>query len=258
MRTTTTCAQCNKGGVVGEELHACTRCHGSFYCDATCQRQHYPEHRHACREYSSSFLHCVICNRTVAAKPCTACNKASVCDRDECGDAHRAGEACAPHPDTAEFAVVADVTRCEDGALVIPCQGGVAHPATMTGLLTMLLHMKQIPVLLDRVYLVYVRFGGTGTVIPDTAIPATFPENFPCEGPLLGVTFSNRAEYRTCADGMWRTPVVTANIVPGAGGTAFDMAATLPVSVGRNLLKVQIAIIPVEHTGPSRDAGCSG
>jgi hypothetical protein len=259
MRTTTTCAQCNKGGVVGKELYACTRCHGSFYCNTTCQRQHYSEHKRGCREYSDSYLHCATCNRTVGAKACTTCYKVAVCDSDECGDKHRAGQACVAPPGTTEFAVVADVDLREDGVLVMPCQDSVAHPATMNGLLTMLMTQEKIPFLIDRVYLVYVRCGGTGTVIPDSAGAApTFPENFPCEGPLLGVTFSNRAEYKACADGMWRTRAITVHIVPGGGGPAFDMAATLPVSVGRNLLKVQIAIIPVEHTGPSRDAGCCG
>jgi hypothetical protein len=258
MRTNSTCAQCRKGGVVGVELHACSRCHGSFYCNATCQKQHHAQHKVVCRGYSSSFLHCVTCDRTVGARACTTCYKVAVCHRDDCGEKHRADQACVAPPDTTEIAVVADVTRREDGVLVIPCQDSVAHPATMTGLLTMLMHMQKLPLLVDRVYLVYVRFGGTGTAIPDTAISATFPENFPCEGPLLGVTFSNRAEYKACADGMWRTPAITVNVVPGGGGPAFDMADTMPVSVGRNLLKVQIAVIPVKHTAPSRDAGCSG
>ena len=257
MRTKSTCAQCKKGGVVGVELHACTRCHGRFYCNTTCQKQHHAQHKGVCKEYSSSFLHCVTCNSTVGAMVCTTCYKVAVCGRDDCAEKH---QPCSAPSNTTEIAVLADVVRNEDGALVIPCEDSVAHPATMTGLLTMLVHMKQIPFLLDRVYLVYVTFDGTGPAIPHTDIPPTYPENFHCEGPLLGVTFSTRAEHKVCADGMWRTPAITVNIVPGGGGPSFDMADTMPVSVGRNLLKVQTAVIPIGHTAPSRSdgAGCSG
>ena len=221
--------------------------------------QHHAQHKDSCRSYSGRrFLHCDTCDRTVDARVCTTCYKVAVCDRDGCGESHRAGQACVAPPDTTELAVLADVVRGEDGTLVIPCHDGVGQAATMANILAMLVHMGKIPMLLDRVYLAYVTFGGTGTAMPDTATPETFPEDFYCEGPLLGVTFSNRADYEYCADGMWRTPAITVNVVPGGGGPAFDMADTMPVSVGRNLLKVQIAVIPVKHTAPSRDAGCSG
>jgi len=257
--TCSTCAQCGTCGVAGVDLRACAGCHGSFYCNPACQAQHHAQHKGSCREYARSSLHCAVCDRTVDAKVCTTCYKVAVCDRDDCGERHRAGQACAAPPDTTELAVLADVARGEDGTLVIPCQDGVTHAATMAGLLTMLMLMEKIPMLLDRVYLVYVTFGGTGIAIPDSATPETFPENFYCEGPLLGVTFSNRADYKCCADGMWRTPAVTVHIVPGAGGPAFDLEDTAPVSVGRNLLKVQLAVIPLGSTAPSRNhAGHSG
>ena len=216
--------------------------------------QHHAQHKDSCRSYSGRrFLHCDTCDRTVDARVCTTCYKVAVCDRDGCGESHRAGQACVAPPDTTELAVLADVVRGEDGTLVIPCHDGVGQAATMANILAMLVHMGKIPMLLDRVYLAYVTFGGTGTAMPDTATPETFPEDFYCEGPLLGVTFSNRADYEYCADGMWRTPKITVNIVPGAGGPAFDLTDTAPVSVGRNLLKVQLTVIPLERTAPSRN-----
>jgi hypothetical protein len=123
----------------------------------------------------------------------------------------------------------------------------------MKGILSMLMVMQKIPFLIDRLYLVYVTFGG---LIATT--PQEFTGNFRCDGPLLGVTFSNRIDHKTCADGMDRIPATTLNIVSGGGGPTFNMEDTVPVSVGRNLLKVQIATIPVEHTTPAREPGSSG
>ena len=117
----------------------------------------------------------------------------------------------------------------------------------------MLMMMQKIPFLIDRLYLVYVTFGGIITTTPEH-----FAEDFECNGPLLGVTFSNRIHPKVCADGMHRIPSTTLNIIPGGGGPTFDVENIAPLSVGRNLLKVQIAIIPEEFTTPVREAGSSG
>ena len=118
----------------------------------------------------------------------------------------------------------------------------------MKGILNMLMLMQHIPFLVDRIQLVYIRFGGVITTIPES-----FPENFECIGPLLGVTFSNRIEYRVCADSMERIPVPTIHISAGAGGPGFALdEAVSSLSAGLNLLKVQLAVVPVEHTAPAR------
>jgi hypothetical protein len=111
----------------------------------------------------------------------------------------------------------------------------------------MLMNLQQIPFLVDRIQLVYIHFGGVITTTPES-----FSENFEINGPILGVSFSNRIEYRVCADNMQRIPLPTVQIIQGAGGPAFGLdEAVSALSVGRNLLKVQIAVIPVEHMAPS-------
>jgi hypothetical protein len=151
------------------------------------------------------------------------------------------------------MAVLADVTIDNQGEPSILCEDGVTRKGTMKGILTMLMLMQNIPFLIDRIQLVYVRFGGVITTTPES-----FSENFECEGPLLGVSFSNRIEYRVCADGMERIPATTLNLSAGAGGPVFDMHQATPLSVGRNLLKVQIAVVPVEHTTPARQPRSRG
>ena len=194
-------------------------------------------------------MHCVICDRTVDAKACTTCYRVSVCDREDCGEKHRADGECVTPDEMREMAVVADVIRGKDGFLSMPCQDNVPYKASMQGLLLMLTHLKKIPFLIDREYLLYVTFGG----IIDTPMDETMPENI-CEGPILGVKFSNRADYKVSSDGVWRTPAIKVNITPGGGGPVFGMEDTMPVSVGRNILKVQIVVIPVGCTAPSRQS----
>ena len=218
-----------------------------------CQKMHYATHKGACKEYSKYFLHCVVCDRTVDVHPCTNCYKVVVCDRESCSRQHLQNAACAPLADTIEFAVIADITVDNQGELSVLCTDGVAHKATMKGIVSMMMLMQKIPLLIDRIQLVYVRFGG---VITET--PESFSENFECEGPLLGVSFSNRIEYKVCADGMERMPATTLNVSAGAGGPVFDMHQAAPLSVGRNLLKVQIAVVPVEHATPARQPRSRG
>ena len=117
----------------------------------------------------------------------------------------------------------------------------------MKGLLKMLMLMQTIPFLVDRVQLVYIRFGGVITTTQES-----FSENFECEGPLQGVTFSNRIEYKVCADDMERIPATSLQIIAGAGGPVFNMNRAAPLSAGRNLLKLQIAVVPVAQTTPAR------
>ena len=113
----------------------------------------------------------------------------------------------------------------------------------------MLMLMQQIPFLIDRIQLVYIRFGG---VI--TATPEYFSENFEYTGPLRGVSLSNRIEYKVCADSMQRIPALyKLEISAGGGGPVFELDEVVPsLSAGRNLLKVQLAVVPVEHMSPSR------
>ena len=215
---------------------------------------HYATHKAACKEYSKYFLHCVVCDRTVDVHPCTNCYKVVLCDRESCLTRHSEnGVACTPPLETTEMAVLADVTIDNQGEPSILCEDGVTRKGTMKGILTMLMLMQNIPFLIDRIQLVYVRFGGVITTTPEF-----FSENFECEGPLLGVSFSNRIEYRVCADGMERIPATTLNLSAGAGGPVFDMHQATPLSVGRNLLKVQIAVVPVEHTTPARQPRSRG
>lgn len=42
------CANCDKKAAPGKELKRCTRCKSTFYCDATCQRGHWPDHKISC------------------------------------------------------------------------------------------------------------------------------------------------------------------------------------------------------------------
>jgi len=117
----------------------------------------------------------------------------------------------------------------------------------MQGILSMLMTMQQIPFLVDRIQLVYIHFGGVISTIPES-----FSENFEINGPIRGVSCSNRIEYRVCADNMQRIPKPTIQISAGAGGPVFEIdEAVSALSVGRNLLKVQIAVVPVEHMSPS-------
>ena len=146
------------------------------------------------------------------------------------------------------MAVLADVTIDSHGEPSIRCSDGVTHKGSMQGILSMLMTMGKIPFLVDRIQLVYIRFGGVITTTPES-----FSENFSITGPMHGVSFSNRIEYRVCADSMERIPAPTLQISAGAGGPVFDLNETVSsLSAGRNLLKVQIAVVPVEHTAPAR------
>ena len=146
------------------------------------------------------------------------------------------------------MAVVADVTIDSLGEASILCHDGVTHKGSMHGILLMLMAMDKIPFLVDRIQLVYIRFGGL-----ITSTPEYFSENFEITGPMHGVTFSNRIEYRVCADSMERIPVPSLQISAGAGGPGFDLHESVSsLSAGRNLLKVQLAVVPVEHTAPAR------
>lgn len=42
------CALCDKKAAPGKELKRCTRCKSTFYCGATCQRGHWPDHKISC------------------------------------------------------------------------------------------------------------------------------------------------------------------------------------------------------------------
>ena len=107
--------------------------------------------------------------------------------------------------------LIVDVTSDENGILSVSNEEDrFTYKATMKGIITMLMLMQKIPFLMDRLCLVYVRFGGN---IETT--PAFFPENFPCDGPLLGVTFTNRNTHQVCPDGIYRTPVTTLKIIAG-------------------------------------------
>ena len=149
---------------------------------------------------------------------------------------------------TTEAAVLADVTIDSRGEPYILCSNGETHKGSMQGILSMLILMKRIPILIDRIQLVYIQFGGVITTIPES-----FPENFECTGERRGVSFSNRIEYRVCADGMQRIPVPTIQIGAGAGGPGFEIdEAVSLLEAGGNMLKLQIAVVPVEHTAPAR------
>lgn len=39
---------CNNCEKVDSELKVCSRCRKAFYCDATCQKAHYPKHKVEC------------------------------------------------------------------------------------------------------------------------------------------------------------------------------------------------------------------
>jgi hypothetical protein len=146
------------------------------------------------------------------------------------------------------MAVVADVTLDGQGEASILCHDGVTHKGSMQGILSMLMAMDHITFLIDRVQLVYIRFGGL-----ITSTPEYFSENFEITGPMYGVTFSNRIEYKVCEDSLERIPIPSLQISSGAGGPGFDLNETVSsLSAGRNLLKVQIAVVPVEHMSPSR------
>ena len=192
-------------------------------------------------------MHCVICDGTVNVRPCTNCYKAVVCERDSCSRRHLEHAACIPPEDTTEVAVHADVTVDNQGVPSLLFTDGATHDGTMKGILSMLMIMQIIPFLIDRVQLVYIRFGGV-----TTSTQESYPYNFECEGPLRGVHFSNRVEYKVCLDGKERIPVTTINITAGAGGPVYEMNQGAPLSEGRNLLKVQMVVIPVEHTTPAR------
>ena len=213
-----------------------------------CQRLHFEVHKASCKEYSKSFLHCATCDRTVHTRPCTTCYKVAVCDRASCSRRHSENAACTPPAETRELAVIADVMIDTRGEPSIICSNGETHKGSMQGILSMLIMMKKIPILIDRIQLVYIHFGGVITTIPES-----FPQNFECTGEMRGVSSSNRIEYRVCADEMERIPVPTIQISAGAGGPEFEIdEAVSSLSAGRNLLKLQIAVIPVEHMAPSR------
>jgi hypothetical protein len=217
-----------------------------------CQRLHFAVHKASCKEYSKCFLHCATCDRTcdrtVHIRPCTTCYKVAVCDRASCSSRHSEDAACIPLVMTTEIAVLADVTIDSRGEPYILCSNGETHKGSMQGILSMLILMKRIPILIDRIQLVYIQFGGVITTIPES-----FSENFECTGERRGVSFSNRIEYRVCADGMERIPVPTIQVAAGAGGPGFATGqAVSSLSAGRNLLKLQIAVVPVEHMSPSR------
>ena len=175
------------------------------------------------------------------------CYKVVVCERGSCCRQHLERASCTRPLDTTEIAVIADVTLDNQGEPIILCTDGVTRKGTMKGLLHMLMLMQKIPFLLDRVLLVYIRFGGVVT-----STQASYPENFTIEGPLLGTTFTNRIEYRVCADDMERIRATNLEISAGAGGPVFNVNQAAPLSAGRNLLKLQIAVVSVAHTAPAR------
>jgi hypothetical protein len=146
------------------------------------------------------------------------------------------------------MAVVADVALDNQGEASILCHDGVTHKGSMHGILMMLMAMDKLPFLIDRIQLVYIRFGGVITTTPEY-----FSENFEITGPMFGVTFSNRIEYKVCEDSLERIPIPSLQISSGAGGPVFDMHESVSsLSAGRNLLKVQLAVVPVEHTAAAR------
>ena len=174
-----------------------------------------------------------------------------MCDRDECSKEHREGGECVTVQKTKEMAVVANVFHNENGILAIQC-ADAPYPATMKSLIKMLMVMQKLTFLVDRVYGVWIRFGGVVTTTHHI-----YPPNFECNGPVLGVTFSNRIVHKVCADGARRTEVPTLRILAGGGGPEYHLCDMLPVAVGKNLLKVMIAVVPVEcKTG--RQAASSG
>jgi hypothetical protein len=220
--------------------------------DCRCQIEHHPEHKKDCKVISNSFLHCVICDRTVDAQVCTTCYTQGVCALDGCMDTH--AKNCVAPRDHEEIALVVDVRRDNSGILSIYCIDGMVYTTTMKSLITMLLNMDKLTVLTDRYTLVYLTFGGVLTTFPKQ-----FYTGFTCEGPTLGVTFQNKSTHKVCPDGVYRTPTpTTLEIIPGGGGPEFDMDILSPLQAGVNLIKLQTCVIPITDMTPGRKSGSSG
>jgi hypothetical protein len=117
----------------------------------------------------------------------------------------------------------------------------------------MLMARKKVPILINRMYNVYIRFGGVVT-----APPGTWPPIFDFDGPIRGVSFVTRIARVICADGATRTEVPVLGVVPGAGGPDFQMNDMAPIAGGKNLLEVTILVLSVEETRGTREAASSG
>lgn len=46
-----TCRACGKPPAVGKRLLQCSRCETVSYCNATCQREHWPQHKSMCKQF---------------------------------------------------------------------------------------------------------------------------------------------------------------------------------------------------------------
>ncbi|KAJ1474254.1 hypothetical protein T484DRAFT_1751699 [Baffinella frigidus] len=246
----TTCGHCHKEAAVGTNLLRCARCHGTYYCNTTCQKAHHGQHKTICMHYSQQFQHCFNCDSTINVKSCHTCYTTSVCDRDDCIMKHEQTKTCVTPENITEASVIVDITKGEDGMLSIACFDGVVYTPTMKNLVTMLMSMDAISMLSDRVVLVYFTFGG---------LVQRQEPGVECTGPILGVSFENKSKLSVCADGMYRTPISKINITAGAGGPRFNMEDMLaPLEEGINLVKMARVVVPLSHTTQAPTPGANG
>ena len=69
------CSQCYKSS---DKMTRCSRCKVAYYCDANCQRKHYPQHKLEC----SPSIQCKTCKqRFKELDICGACQSVSYCSR---------------------------------------------------------------------------------------------------------------------------------------------------------------------------------
>jgi hypothetical protein len=216
--------------------------------DCRCQIEHHPEHKKDCKVISNSFLHCVICDRTVDAKVCTGCYRQGVCDLDQCVEKH--SKTCTPPKDITETALRVDV-RCDtQGNLSVYSVNDIVciTDTSMKNLFEMLIYTGQVDTLTDRYSLVYVTFGGTH-----------FEAALAYMGPMVGITLQCISTHEVCPDGVYRTPTPTKlEIIPGGGGLAFDVDTLSPLQAGVNFVKLVVVVIPVENTTPASKRGSNG
>ena len=212
-----------------------------------CQKEHHQQHVLSCKEYAANYQHCVVCNRTVDAKPCTTCYKEMVCRRAKCVLGHHG---CTAPKDTDETAVVVVASR-EHGELSIPCFDGGVFKATMQNMVSMMISMKKITVLVDRPFLLFFTFGGLLKEIP----PNGFPPEFKLDGPVLAVECMLKARFGVCEDGCHRSPVGKLTMRTGGVGPAYGPDDILPLVVGTNILKLVQVAIPLSCVAQPHTAG---
>jgi hypothetical protein len=77
----TTCANCQEFNFGGEsERLDCSRCNTACYCNAECQKAHWPEHKKACKLVTCH--HCEKLETTKLFSKCARCQQVFYCGRD--------------------------------------------------------------------------------------------------------------------------------------------------------------------------------